>query len=323
MRVTPTLRKVGDLVAGTRRRALVAVSIYTVSVSAILWLFGGLPTVVRIPLALPLLLFTPGYAVLSAVLPATHEPPSEPSGRPNASRVPAQLEFSAIERGVVAMVLSVAIVPMVALVVNAIVGISIGPILAGLCLSTVVASGVGLLRYREVSSSAHPIGQGRTGIFERDWWAVISYGVTPIAIVVVLILLTSSGVLLAADSGAEQPRTEFYLENKTESEDVHHLLIVQHSDTSQQYTLVVMSCQQAGDERRYQAELDRFSVEVGPDELEANTYRAPPTESDADAALCFLLYRDVASPDPDEDSAHRALRVSVNQTAPAESDIAG
>ncbi len=281
--------------------ALVIVSLYTVVAAGALWVGDGLPTAVRIPLALPVLLFAPGYAVVTALLPVTRRTAAaagdveSPKERPEAG-------LSPVERGILAVVASIAVVPMVAFAVAVVVGVELGPILAGVAGVTVSASAVGLLR-----SPADTLAGGRRESgHDVDWTAGLTDTVTLLAVGITVVLLVASAAVAFVGSGGPTA-TEFYLANDPDAGDdpTYDLRIEHESDDRQRYT-VVIATGGAGDP----VELDRRSTVVGPDETAAETYRADPGELEANATLLFLLYEGDAPADPDPGSAHRVLKLS-------------
>lgn len=313
-----------DLDSLWRPRAYVAVSIYTVVAAVTLWWFDGLPTVVRIPLALPLVVFAPGYTVIGAVFqPGQRSRPRTStdvlSDGANES-VPEdgnqRVQLSALEGVTLAVLSTIAIVPMVALAVNALVGVQLGPVLAGLTVVTVVAASVSVLR--ETGSgridSEPRRDSGRTRLL-----SAVTSGVTPLALVLIVALLAMSGVHALTAGGDNAPRTEFYISNEsnaTESagEDrTFDLRVEQHGDDRKQYTVVVVSWRANGTQTA--DEIDRFGTTVPPDSTVSETVQVDVSRAESDSTLSFLLYRGDAPRVPDATEAHRVLRVSIDETS--------
>lgn len=302
-----------------RPRAILAgIGVYAVLAAAVLWVGEGLPTAVRIPIALPLLLFVPGYAVLAGLFPLGRD-----SGvKRLAPHDRKKLRLSSIERVVVAVVASIAIVPGIAVVANVIVGVALEPVLVGIVVVTALGSGVGFYR---LPPGAADVPLQSHGTSSRDSLATrvreaMADPVTVVAIVLCVMLLMSSAALaFVGTSGDPSPGTEFYVTNNEgeeanatgEAAGGYALRIAQDGVASQRYTVVV-KVNRPGDNSSTQTsrELDRFPVTVAAGETVAETYQAP-TSVDSDTTLYFLLYRDDAPPTADPDTAHRVLRFSI------------
>jgi uncharacterized membrane protein len=294
---------------------LIAVSSYTVFVAgALLWF--DLPTAVRLPLALPVVLFTPGYAVVTALVPETRETAARAPGENG----PRQDGFSPLERCTVAVVASAALVPMIALAVNAAIGIEVDLILLGITTLTMAASGIG------ISRSAG--GASTDGASVPDLGdAVPTDSVTLVAVAVAALLVAASaGLLFASDPGQAQ-MTEFYVVNETDDgtevaegypksfalgeERPYQLRIDHRGDRPQEYTVVVTLENASGESAM---ELDRFETVVGPDETARETYFASPPRTGDDLTLKFLLFEGDAPPDPSAETPHRTLEISIEVT---------
>jgi len=139
---------------------LMACSVYAVAAAVALVGFD-LPTAARIPLALPLVLFVPGYGVVSALFPPV-DFPERLAGVGREDRHPA-FGFATAERGVLSVIASIVVVPAVALAANPVTGIELTPVLAGVAGVTVVSSAVAVLRIRGARNGlARP--DGRSGL---------------------------------------------------------------------------------------------------------------------------------------------------------------
>lgn len=288
---------------------LVALCIYTIGSSALLWMMEGLPTVVRIPLALPILLFAPGYALVSALVPSR----PERTGIHRNDTETSVSSVSSLERLLLAVVTSVALVPMAAVAVNAIVGIQLGATLAVIAGITVLGSAVGILRSRSGSVRTDNAPNRRT----RNWRRALTDPLTIVAIILTVALLGSSAALVAVDPGDETLETEFYVadnESETNSTDeaMYSLRIAQDDVPNQQYTVVVTASDSETDAAG--TELHRFSTTVSAGETAESGVQIFEPDLESDAMVRFLLYRGDAPDSPDPDSAHRVIRQSVNET---------
>lgn len=298
---------------------------YAVAAAAVLWLFGWLPTVVLLPVALPLLLFAPGYAVVSALYPDTHRSGADDEGGrwapgPRPSLSPG-------ERAVLAVVVSIAAVPIVA-ILGGVVGLTGGPILALLAVVTVLAAAVARLRlptrhprrptpreaYRD--AAAEHLGGTRSLLWtSRSTQAAV-------AITVVLLLASAS---VAVTGGSDGGATEFYVAEAdglaaaavdADATATVDLRVIHHGPTAQAYTIVVAydeggsaSSQPSADDL---VERDRLSTTVGPDETAAVTARTTTAGLATPGRLYLLLYEGDAPDAVAPASAHRTLRLSVN-----------
>lgn len=157
MASNPTSTRPGPRTSRSATTVLGAVSVYTALAAVLLGWVVSLPTILRIPIALPVLLFTPGYAIVSALFPlegAREGPPGDRSGSFHADEQSTPLHggersdpsLAPLERGILAVVVSIAIVPAVMLAVMAVAGLHISLVLAGVTALTVAAAVIGVLR---------------------------------------------------------------------------------------------------------------------------------------------------------------------------------
>lgn len=312
-----------DLDSLWRPRTYVAVSVYTAVAAVTLWWFDGLPTVVRIPLALPLVVFAPGYAVVGAVFqPGQRSGPrtstdvlSDSGNEPAPEGGDQRTRLSTLEGITLAVLSTIAIVPMVALAVNALVGVRLGPVLAGLTVVTVVAASVSVLRE---TGSDRIDREPRQDSNRAGLQSAVTGGVTPIALVLIVALLAMSGVHALTAGGDNTPRTEFYLSNESNATEAagegwtFDLRVAHHSDGRQQYTVVVS---QRTNGTQTAGEIDRFGTTVPPDSTVSETVQVDASQVEYDSTLSFLLYRGDAPRVTDATEAHRVLRVSVDEAS--------
>lgn len=316
----------------TNRRtatSLVVISVYSVIAASVLWLGDGLPTVVRLPLALPLVLLAPGYAVLTALLPPSGREGAEPvEDRPEAG---AGSSFSRIERATLAVVLSVAVVPMVALAANFTAGISSGVVLAGVTGVTLAASGIALARLPATVSVPRP-GAVRHRVrpvtaLSRVGNRVTASRLTLPAIGLAVVLLTASAAMAFSGGAGDASKTEFYLVDSTQtsgdvSADVegsataeYDLRISYHGSEPQRFVIVVLREGTPPDGQaspQSTSELERVSTVVEPRQTGSETIRVSQPPGDGEYTLRFLLYEGDAPSEPTPDSAFRVLKLSVS-----------
>jgi|AntDeeMinimDraft_5_1070356.scaffolds.fasta_scaffold00308_25 uncharacterized membrane protein len=303
---------------------------YVVAVTAVLALVGDLPTAVAVPLALPVLLFAPGYAVVTAISPARAAPAGAegPGDRLGVRRRHDGL--SRLERLTLSVVASVAVVPLVALVLDFVVGVALVPVLAGVSAVTVVSALVAA--HRRGSATAKLAGTAGGPATDRSLLAgVPTDGITlGCAAIAVLMLVGSATMAVTGDRAAE---TEFYLVTETadgeyeasgyttdlaDGETAEYTLgIEQHSAQPQEYTVVAQLQARSGTGANAtvesREELDRFSTTVRPDNATMETSTVTPTTT-GDRTLAFLLYEGEAPAEPDRESAHRVVHLPVEVT---------
>jgi len=315
MSSTDPTRRSGTPLYRRSTTILTAIGAYAILSAAVLWLVEGLPTAVRLPLALPLLLFAPGYALLAALFP----PSSERRDGGLASDERPALALAPLERAILAVVASIAIVPAVALAANAVVGVRVGVVLAGVAAVTVLGAVVGVYRAPRENAALVP-GDREHRVLGGDWRRALTDPVTILAVVLCVALLGSSAALAVTGGGTDSPGTEFYVvddgagsNGSADGTDEIRIRIAQDGVETQRYTVVaVLSRAESGNSARSWSELDRFATTVPAGEAVTESYRLPPSAGeDGAATLRLLLYTGDAPADPDRKSAHRTLRISV------------
>lgn len=345
MSTDSTPRRTSDGLDWRSNPDLVAVTAYAVVAAPILALGGWLPAAVRIPIALPLLVFVPGYAVVASLVPSRRNAASGGESR-GAGGIDAGL--SRLERLTLAIVASVALVPMVALVANAVVGVTLGPVLAGLVGLTASAAAVAASRrptgdgtdrdplaVGDENGAGTPRPDGRVTRGDGRSAASPLDAVTLAAVAVAAVLLATSAVVAFSDAPTSDAATEFYLVNDTEDgqfvggdyprtleagETRAFALGIEHGDTAtREYTVVARlePVDWAANATRVRSatELRRITTTVGPDEPAVRPYRVSVSNASEDRRLTFLLYRGGAPTAPDRRSAHRVVSLPVDVVA--------
>ncbi|MEE8370159.1 MAG: DUF1616 domain-containing protein, partial [Dehalococcoidia bacterium] len=156
---------------------------------------AGPPDAVRIALMLPLVFFTPGYALVSALYPG-------------------RADLSPLERLAISFAVSLAILPLIALALNySPWGVRWEPLMAFVSLLVVVASALGLLHRRygrppgERFAPSLRLNLPRAvtvrGVLRGTAFVVV---IAPLTVVAVVLL-----VILAGQRAGDAPHTEFYL----------------------------------------------------------------------------------------------------------------
>ena len=335
---------------------------------------------VRVVVGLVFVLFVPGYAFIGALFPEAGEPPTTGAGTggPDAAESAsagddeesaADAEAGAfdtnangngdglgdrgidgIERTALSFGLSIAVVPLIGLALNFTpFGIRLVPILVTISLFTVLASVLAALRRWELPASE------RFRVPYREWYANGRSEVTDpdstldaalnVALVVAILLATTSVVYAVAVPQQGEQFTEFYVLTEGEDGDLVaadypetlspnasapiHVGVENNEYEPVEYTVVVQL--QAVDIEDNQstvtdrARLDRYSVTVAHNESEI---RERPLELDAgtarefageDRRVKFLLYRGEPPADPTAEGAYRDLHLWVQVSGGSES----
>jgi uncharacterized membrane protein len=312
-------------------------------------------TPLRIVFGLPFLLFVPGYVFVAALFPESETPGEKDAGggTPEADD-PSGID--GIERVALSFGLSIAIVPLIGLVLNFTPwGIRLVPILVGVSAFALVGIAVATVRrwnLPEAEQLRVPyrewIAAGRGELFEPDSRADAALNV--LLVFSILLATASVGYAVAVPKQGEQ-FSELYL--LTEDEDglvaddyptelvrgEPGSLVVgignQEHDTTA-YT-VVGKLQQVeirrpgndsvNDTTETEAvsisvleeeEVAMFEPELGHNESWTREHNVTPTLTGEDLRLTYLLYRGSVPDDPGVDNAYRETHIWVNVSEPAE-----
>jgi uncharacterized membrane protein len=297
----------------------------------------------RVVLGLPFVLFIPGYAFIAALFPEEGDPPPDDEETAD-GRVQRMSDrgIDGIERVALSFGLSIAIVPLIGLVLNFTPwGIRLVPVLLSISGFTLVATGVAARRRWRL-----PVDE-RFSVPYRTWYrSARSELVEPdtradavLNVVLVLSLLLAVGSVGYAVAVPKQGESfsEFYIltENETgdlvadgyptnftsgEGEEVV-VGVGNHEHEPETYVIVVQleRVERANNSTRVleREELDRLATgEIEHNETWHRTHNATPTMTGEDLRLTYLLYRDEAPADPAVDNAYRELHLWVNVTDP-------
>lgn len=325
--------------------AAVLTALATVAVLA------GLPGPLRIPFVMPLLLFLPGYALVSLLFPATgSNPASLPEvgdRRPSsglATEGPIGLDTPG--RLVLSVVFSSGLVGLGALAVNFMpVGLSAAPLAI-----TIGAATLGLLSLAAARRRSYPTSErfaptlprpdlpwadeGRYRFRYTPWNARIPN----LALLVGVLLLTASLGYAAVDSPESSEFTEFRIatENMTgetqalydqrltagQAQDVG-VIVTNHEGTDVDYTIVAVlervERTDSGVTVQESRVVGRRDVSVAAGERQRVGVSVRPPMTGDDLRLTLLLYRDGAPDEPSARTAYRSIRVQVVVESGAES----
>lgn len=298
------------------------------------------PDPLRVAVVLPLLLFLPGYALLSALYP----------GRPTdgGPRTEGRRSVDGVERFVLSVALSLALTPGVALVANFTTGIRTLPIAVGLLLVTFGCVTVALLARLRTPPAVRFRFDGRAlvaDVHDRSFttrgrrlrreglFAAETNGQRLLNVVLVLALVVFSASVGFAAVAMESPAddetfTEFYLLGETEDGELStaavpkefgsgesrsvYVGIENHEERQVEYTTVVL-LQRVGEDGSVQetSRLDQFSVTVPAGGVERTERELSPDVEGDRLRLVFLLYRGDVPSNPTQENAYRRTRVQV------------
>lgn len=289
-------------------------------------------TPLRVIFGLPLVLFLPGYAFSAALFPEHGESPPEGDVADAGSR----RGIDGIERVALSFGLSIAVVPLIGLVLNFTPwGIRLVPVLVSVSGVTLAASGVAAIRRWELPEDERFVvpykewlGAARKELLRPSSRTDAALNV----LLVVSILLAVASVTYAVTVPQEgEAFTEFYLLTRDDGELVAAgyptefvvgerkpvvIGIVNHEHETMQYTVVV-ALQRARVTNNSttvfeEDELRRFRARVRHNETWMTTYNVSPTLTGTRLRLVFLLYRNDPPPAPSVESAYRELHLWIN-----------
>ncbi len=277
-------------------------------------------SVLRALIVLPLVLILPGYAFVAALFPERDE--ADGAG------------IDLVERLALSIGLSIALVGFVGLAIGVSpLRLALGPILVGLCGTTIVCVVIAFERRRALpierrySLPWRPwIADARAVLFEPEDRTDI---VLNVALALALVFaLGAIGYGLASPQQGER-FTEFYL--LTETDDGEYvaegypqefvagegqslvIAIENHEHETVEYTVVVQ-LERVQDDRSTvtdREELDRFSRTLEDGESERIDHEVAPTTVGEDLRLVYLLYTEEPPEEPTRENAYRDLHVWI------------
>ena len=302
-------------------------------------LFAGVTGPVRIVLALPLICFLPGYALVSVLYPGEPDDDYRPfdegkTGLSNPLLFVRGLE--PIERLVLSVTFSVALVPAITLITTVTPrGVTLEPVLSGIALLTVALAVAAIVsRYRCAPTRRYsPSLATVLPVFTRNRNTAFS-GPNPrpfnVAIALCFVLLLASAGFALANPPEHDGFTEFSVETEPVSGDVETVYestytqgettelpvsITNHEHEDRTYTTVVLLERVSDDdgdvtvEERDELTRDETSVEDGA--TGEQTLEITPTMQGDDLRLTVLLYEDEPSGTPDADDAYRSIHLPI------------
>ena len=298
-------------------------------------LLSGLDGIARLVITIPLVLFVPGYAVVSVWYPDIAEPavPFDGTKTGLTNPVPGHRGLTPVERLCGAVVCSLLIIPPVTLAATVSPwGIAPTPIALGLTGVTIVGAVLAIVtRWRttperrfDLAKIASPMIPPSAGTRTQP---VTAFNV---ALVLSLVLLGGTIGYAIANPPAGDGYTEFYLDTEPitgETETMYEDTLAEGATTD--FTVHIVNAEQRNVEYtvvslmqtvehtnestdvRETDELDRTSVQVASGEHHEETIEITPTMVGEDVQVVFLLYIGDAPDDPTEERAAQALRLPV------------
>lgn len=307
-------------------------------------------TPLRVVLGLPLVLFLPGYAFIAALFPEAGSPPEDEMDDPNDETEPAAAGagtgrlrdrgIDGIERVALSFGLSIAIVPLIGLVLNFTPwGIRLLPILTSVSGFTLVAAAVAAVRrwdlppeerfsvpYREWMTA------GRRELLEPETRTDM---VLNVLLVISILLAVSSVAYAVAVPKQGEAFTEFYI--LTEDEEGELVAadyptefvrgeskpvvvgIGNQEHEPMRYAVVVelQRIERVGNETRVReaVALEGFTARLAHNETRHVRYQIRPQLTGTRLRLAFLLYVESPPPNPTVDNAYRELHLWINVSA--------
>ena len=293
-------------------------------------------TPIRVAFGFPLLFVLPGYALVAALFPerSAERASAEETADPSLGR-----RISLLERGVLSVAASLALVPLVGMGLNFTAwGIRPVPVLAALSACTVALAVVAAVRRWNVPADDRfrvPVGRwyadARAWLFDAETTLDTALNV---AIAVSVLLAAGSVTYAVASPKPPQTYTEFYLLNETDDgtlvadEYPHNVTagnaeevvvgVQSHENERTNYTVVAQLQRVAARngsadviERR---QLDAVPVVLSDGEARNWTHEVTPTTTGRNLRLQYLLYRGDPPADPRVENAYREIHLWLNVT---------
>ncbi|WP_339104324.1 DUF1616 domain-containing protein [Haloterrigena salinisoli] len=303
---------------------------------------SGIDGVIRTAIALPIVLCLPGYAFVSILFPSESADEYQPFDRQKTGLETPRLVtggLESIERFVLSVVFSIALVPTVALFASVTPrGITAETVLLGLASLTVVLSLIAIVaRYRcpserrfspSVSAGSLFFSRERPRAYER-----LDPRPYNLAIAVGLVVLLASAGFAAINPPQGDGFTELSVETENvtnvtdETETLYNstytagqaedlqVTITNQEHAERDYTTVVLLERTEGDGDNVTVaerdELARASVTIADGEAREQTLEITPTMTGDDLRLTVLLYEGEPPSEPTSENAYRTMHLPV------------
>ncbi|OIB56944.1 DUF1616 domain-containing protein [Natrialba sp. SSL1] len=300
-------------------------------------LFTAISGPLRIALALPLVLFLPGYALVSALFPDKADETyqdfdEEKTGLGNPLLLTRGLE--PIERGILSVVFSVAIVPAITLFASATPrGVTLDPVLLGVALTTISLSLLAIgTRYRCPPEQRFAPTRTELSVFFPRFRPNTYSETNPrpynIAIVLALGVLLLSAGFAVANPPQHEGYTEFAVETTEVDGDIETMYdaeytageatslsvsITNQEHSEQSYTTVAMleRVDESGEPTGEAEQLASTSTTIADGDTAEPTLEFTPSMQGDDLQVTLLLYQGDAPAEPDAESAYRVIELPV------------
>lgn len=296
-------------------------------------------------IGLPLLLFLPGYVLMSVLFPGQVESGKEEHSVGDGAKLwPRQVDLT--ERAALSFGMSVAIVPPFGLALSMTSGrFSLSSILGGLSLLIVVGMIIGVLqRLRLPAQNRYYIpvrrwvARGRSAVFDAPGFADAMVNLM-LFLAVILAFSTITYALVVPNH--QESYTSFYLVTEDESGELvasdypttfssgqpQELIIgvENHEREETSYTIVIelQRVEQSNGEVTIleEEELDRLHLRLAANETRIQRQSITPGMTGENLRLKFFLYRGEAPANPDSETAYRHLHIWIDVTAAVASDV--
>ena len=319
---------------------LVAVIILTLLTLGVVFVPVVNETPLRVVFGLPFVLFLPGYAIIAALFPEAGEPPTTNEADDTdgfAPSVDRDRGIDGIERVALSFGLSIAVVPLLGLVLNFTPwGIRLVPIAIAVSGTTILAAGIAAVRRWELPEEerfAVPyrewIEAGRTELFEPD---SRTDAVLNVVLALSVLLAVSSVAYAVAVPPQGEQFSEFYL--LTEDDDGELVadgypeefvvgegqpVIVgignnEHETTDYEVVTQLQTVETDGNETVVQEreQIDSFAATLEHDETHHDERLIVPDRTGEDLRVQFLLYRDEVPEEPTVENAYRDTHLWID-----------
>lgn len=351
---------------------LAAVVVLTLLTLGSIFIPGINRTPLRVIFGLGFVLFLPGYALIAALFPekssevateddqthteATAETETKPSPVPGTEAAdvdnsqPAdhgtrtqQQGIDGIERVALSFGLSIAIVPLIGLLLNFTPwGIRLTPVAISVAVFTLVSVAIAAKRRHELPAEeqfrvpyTEWISAGKAELFEPNSRTDMTLNI--LLVVSVLLAVGSVGYAVAVPSQGEQ-FSEFYLltesddgelvadgyPNKLEVGDQSELIVGignnEYEVTTYTVVIQLQTVEQEGNTTivRAREELDRFQATVEHNSTHHEPHTLEPTQTGENLRVKYLLYRGDAPEAPTQENAYRDLHIWIDVVDPSQ-----
>lgn len=309
---------------------LLALGLFTVAV----------PGPIRVLLGVPFLLFLPGYALVAILYPDESDgeyPTFDDENTGLKSPLVSDGGLESIERLILSVVASVAVVPVVALVASVTPwGITARPVIVGIALVTVLLSLFAIVqRYRcppERRFSLSPSPSALLFSPDRDSFgrSAPNPAVYNVIFLGAIVLLLVSAGFAVANPPEHDGYTEFYMETEEvdgETEVIYDdalnagesqpmtVYVTNEEHEERSYTTVAVlqqvSYEEDGVTVHEEDVLTSESTTVADGETNEQTLEIEPTMTGDDLRLVFLLYEGEPPEEPTEENAYRTIELPI------------